>query len=96
MNAQIYTETLCLSTTTMKGIGCEMKINSPQIFLLGIESEIHIFMVSHSGLMVSKHGLYVGGLVSIPTTATTSRTDVGGDAEHVSLNFTDLIHHTKV
>ena len=38
-----------------------------------------------SGLVVSKHGLYVGGLGSIPT-AITARTVAGGDAGHVSLN----------
>ena len=43
------------------------------------------FCVSHSGLVVSKHGLQVGSLGSIHTTATTG-TAVGGDAEHVSLN----------
>ena len=41
--------------------------------------------LSHSSLVVSKHGLYVGGLGSIPT-AITTRTAAGGDAEHVSLN----------
>ena len=41
--------------------------------------------MSHSSLVVSKHGLYVGGLGSIPT-AVTTRTDAGGDAEHVSLS----------
>ena len=41
--------------------------------------------VSHSSLVVSKHGLYVGGPGSIPTAATT-RTAAGGDAECVSLN----------
>ena len=46
--------------------------------------------------MVSKHGLYAGGLGSIPTTATTSRTAVVRDAEHVSLKITYLLHHTKV
>ena len=40
--------------------------------------------VSHSSLVVSKHGLYVGSLGSIPT-AVTTRT-AGGDAEHLSLN----------
>ena len=35
--------------------------------------------------MVSKHGLYVGGLGSF-TTAVTTRTAAGGDADHVSLN----------
>ena len=42
-------------------------------------------LVSRGSLMVSKHGLYVGGLGSIPT-AVTTRTAAGGDAEHVSLN----------
>ena len=41
--------------------------------------------MSHSGLVVSKHGLYAGSLGSIPTTITT-RTADGKDAEHVSLN----------
>ena len=40
--------------------------------------------VSLSSVVVSKHGLYVGGLGSIPTAITT--TAAGGDAEHVSLN----------
>ena len=40
---------------------------------------------SCSSLVVSKHGLYAGGLGSIPT-AVTTRTAAGGDAEHVSLN----------
>ena len=35
--------------------------------------------------MVSKHGLYVGSLGSIPT-AITTRTAAGGDVEHVSLS----------
>ena len=35
--------------------------------------------------MVSKHGLYVGSLGTIPT-AVTTMTAAGGDAEHVSLN----------
>ena len=42
-------------------------------------------MVSHSSVVVSKHGLYVGSLGSIPT-AITTMTAAGGDAEHVSLN----------
>ena len=37
------------------------------------------------GLVVSKHGLYVGGLSLIPT-AFTTRTAAGGNAEHVFLN----------
>ena len=41
--------------------------------------------VSHSGVVVSKHGLYAGSLGSIPT-AVTTMTAAGGDAEHVSLN----------
>ena len=41
--------------------------------------------VSCSSVVVSKHGLYVGGLGSIPT-AITTMTAAGGDAEHVSLN----------
>ena len=45
---------------------------------------IKLWAVSHSGLMVSKHPLYVGSLGLISTTATTSRTAVGGDAENVS------------
>ena len=36
-------------------------------------------------VLVSKHGLYAGGLGSIPTTVTTMAA-AGGDAEHVSLN----------
>ena len=42
-------------------------------------------MMSHGSVVVSKHGLYVGGPGSIPT-AITTRTAAGGDAEHVSLN----------
>ena len=41
--------------------------------------------VSCSSLVVSKHGLYAGGLGSIPTAITTG-TAAGGVAEHVSLN----------
>ena len=41
--------------------------------------------VGHSSVVVSKHGLYVGHLGSIPT-AITTMTAAGGDAEHVSLN----------
>ena len=41
--------------------------------------------MSHSSLVVSKHGLYAGSPGSIPT-AITTRTAAGGDAEHVSLN----------
>ena len=41
--------------------------------------------MSHGGLVVGKHGLYVGGPSSIPT-AVTTRTAAGGDAEHVYLN----------
>ena len=48
---------------------------------------ILITVVSHSSLVVSKHGLYVGSLGLIPTAATTTRTAVGGDAEHISLNY---------
>ena len=40
--------------------------------------------VSHSGLVVSKHGLYVDSTGSIPPTITT-RTAAGEDAEHISL-----------
>ena len=40
---------------------------------------------SHDSVVVSKHGLYVGGLGSIPT-AVTTMTEAAGDAEHVSLN----------
>ena len=40
---------------------------------------------SCGSLVVSKHGLYAGGLGSIPT-AVTTRTAAGGDAEHISLN----------
>ena len=43
------------------------------------------YYVSHGGLVVSKHGMYVGSPGSIPT-AITMRTAAGGDAEHVSLN----------
>ena len=48
---------------------------------------MHYFrvMVSHGGLVVSKHGLYAGGPGSIPT-AITTMTAAGGDAEHVFLN----------
>ena len=42
-------------------------------------------LMSHSSVVISKHGLYVGGLGSIPT-AVTTMTAAGGDAEHVSLN----------
>ena len=42
-------------------------------------------LVSHGGLVVSKHGLYVGGLGSIPI-AITTRTAAGGDAGYVFLN----------
>ena len=42
-------------------------------------------MLSNSGLVVSKHGLYAGSPCSIPT-AVTTRTAAGGDTEHVSLN----------
>ena len=42
-------------------------------------------VVSHGSVVVSKHGLYVGGPGSIPT-AITTMTAAGGDAEHVSLN----------
>ena len=42
-------------------------------------------IVSCGSVVVSKHGLYAGGLGSIPTTITTM-TAAGGDAEHVSLN----------
>ena len=41
--------------------------------------------VSCGSVVVSKHGLYVGSLGSIPT-AITTMTAAGGDAEHVSLN----------
>ena len=41
--------------------------------------------MSCSSVVVSKHGLYVGSLGSIPT-AVTTMTAAGGDAEHVSLN----------
>ena len=41
--------------------------------------------MSHGSVVISKHGLYVGGLGSIPT-AVTTMTAAGGDAEHVSLN----------
>ena len=46
----------------------------------------HICIYVRCGsLVVSKHGLYVGGPGSIPI-AVTTRTAAGGDAEHVSLN----------
>ena len=41
--------------------------------------------VNHGGVVVSKHGLYVGGPGSIPT-AITTMTAADGDVEHVSLN----------
>ena len=41
--------------------------------------------MSHGSVVVSNHGLHVGGLGSIPT-AVTTMTAAGGDAEHVSLN----------
>ena len=44
-----------------------------------------IGLVSHGSVVVSKHGLYAGGLGSIPT-AITTMTAAGWDAEHVSLN----------
>ena len=44
-----------------------------------------MFGVSHGSVVVSKHGLYMGGPGSIPT-AVTIMTAAGGDAEHVSLN----------
>ena len=43
------------------------------------------YSMSHGSVVVSKHGLYGGGLGSIPT-AITTMTAAGGDAEHVSLN----------
>ena len=43
------------------------------------------YIVSRSSVVVSKHGLYVGGPGSIPT-AVTTMTAAGGDDEHVSLN----------
>ena len=50
--------------------------------------------VGCGGLVVSKHGLYMGSLGLIPTAIVTG-TGTGGDAEHVSL-ITDFLHHTKV
>ena len=44
-----------------------------------------LFIVSCSAVVVSKHGLYVGSLGSIPTPIITM-TAAGGDARHVSLN----------
>ena len=41
--------------------------------------------MSHSSVVVSKHGLYAVGPGSIPT-AVSTMTAAGGDAEHVSLN----------
>ena len=46
---------------------------------------VQLIKMSHSSLVVSKHGLYASGPGSIPT-AVTTRTAAGGDAEHVSLN----------
>ena len=43
-----------------------------------------VINVSCGSVVVSKHGLYAGGLGSIPT-AVTTMTAAGGDAEHVSL-----------
>ena len=54
-----------------------------------------VYYVSCSSEVVSKHGLYVGGLGSIPT-AITTMTAAGGDAEHVSLNHWLAPVHTKV
>ena len=48
-------------------------------------SLLYLHNLNHSGLVLSKHGLYVGSLGSIPT-AVTTRTAAGGNAEHVSLN----------
>ena len=50
----------------------------------GVGKEI-ITVVSHGGVVVSKHGLYVDGTGSIPT-AVTTMTAAGGDAEYVPLN----------
>ena len=44
-----------------------------------------VWVVSRGSVVVSKHGLYVGGPGSIPI-AVTTMTAAGGDAEHVSLN----------
>ena len=41
-------------------------------------------IVSCSGVVASKHGLYAGGPGSIPTAIATMT--AAGDAEHVSLN----------
>ena len=68
---------------------CLLPISAASIFT----QEVYFYIddvkaqltVSYSGVVVSKYGLYVGGLASIPT-AITTMTAVGGDAEHVSLN----------
>ena len=57
-------------------------------FIIGLVCDLsaRVTMKFYCGsAVVSKHGLYVGGLCSIPTTITTM-TAAGGDAEHVSLN----------
>ena len=46
---------------------------------------LHLIILSCNSVVISKHGLYVGGLGSVPT-AVTTMTSAGGDAEHVSLN----------
>ena len=50
-----------------------------------MEISLDISIVGCSSVVVSKHGLYVGRLGSIPT-AITTMTAGGGDAEHVSLS----------
>ena len=50
-----------------------------------LKEPLNYLELSRSGLVVRKHGLYVGGPGWIPT-AITTRTAAGGDAEHVSLN----------
>ena len=49
------------------------------------DASLQLVELRHSGLVVSKHGLNVGSLGSIPT-AVTIRTAAGGDAEHIFLN----------
>ena len=58
-------------------------LNTPLLPLLNPPT--CIAAVSHSGVVVSNHGLYAGSLGSIPT-AVNTMTAAGGDAEHVSLN----------
>ena len=55
------------------------------ISVSGNLSQIMKLCVNHGSVVVSKHGLFVGGPGSIPT-AVTTMTAAGGDAEYVSLN----------